>query len=145
MILGSERFQEFQIQKIFGAATGSFARNNILECRDRKFFVANATPLGRSKVSDAIRSVDQINIERTCFELDEITSVTNGPLQFSGQSKSELAQRPDDFSCVLLRLGQEKINVLGYSRIAEQDRAALSDEQVFHAFTIKCPGDLLGL
>ena len=112
---------------------------------DRKALHLDVPPPGIVEPFDSVRRKDQVEIEGTILELDEVLAA----LDFAGllvrQGKAKFPESGHQCPAVLGRTFHKQVRVLGRIGKAEQDRAGLADEQVPHTMAAECIADFLRL
>src|SRR5262249_55721083 len=93
----------------------------------------------------AVRGEDEIEIERTVPELDEVLAPLDLRCLRVLQHEAELAERRDQGASVRDGFLDEDVGVLGGVREAVEDRARLADEQIPDAVAREGVADLLCL
>ncbi len=76
--------------------------------------------------------MDQVQVKRAAFELDQINASEELRLDPAGKLESDGFKRADHASGIFAILWEEDIHVLSGGGVSQQNCAALADEQIVH-------------
>jgi len=140
-----ESFEQWQVDQVFLSATGLLAGDDVAQVGHPEKAHREAAGSGLLEAGDAIRCEDEIDIKRTGLDLDEVLAGENLLFQLRAHLEPDAPQRQNNPTPVLGRPRGENVHVLRRPRIAQEDGAALADEQVVHALVVEGLGDFLRL
>ena len=122
-----------------------FVRHNVVDVANRKALHFDTAAPGVIEGLDAIRSENQIQVEGTILELDEILAAPDLTGLLLGQAKAKVGERIHQSCAVCAGFFDEEVGILGSVGVPEQDRSGLADEEIAHAPTVESRVDFLGL
>src|SRR5262245_38255646 len=94
---------------------------------------------------DAVGCEDQVQVERSRADLDEVLATEDLVLLGLGQREPKVAERLDECATVVRRLVHEEICILRGIGEAQQDGSALAEKEGAHSSTCEGLADLARL
>src|SRR6266446_3845334 len=130
-VLPPKLLEQKQVHLVFLAVAGPLARNDVPQICDRKTVLDDGPLFGFAKAGDPVRRMDQVQVERASFKLHKISPVENFLPDEGGNLKADGIEGAEHPHCIMPIFRQEKVHILRNGRVAQQNRAAFADEQIF--------------
>lgn len=137
--------EEMQVHPVLHPVGGTLACDDIADVRHRKDALHDGPLLCRGVTLDPVRGEDDVEVEWSVCELDEVLAGDDLALDRLIDNEADPADRGDETSAVVCVLRRIHIDVLGCAWKPKQDRAALADKQVVNAILGKRLRHLLSL
>src|SRR5438445_3794037 len=110
---------------------------------NRKSGDVNSTAPGIGEPFDAVGCEDQVEIEWSIFQLNEIFPAQHVAFLVIVQSESEVSQGGNERCGIVRILFDKQIGILRGIGKTEKDRAGLADEEVPHSVALETATNLL--
>lgn len=134
-----------EIELILHATAGPFAGDDVAQVDDGEDVLLHGSGLGFGEALNAIVGEDEVEIEGTIGELNEVFAPDDFGLGVVIELEAECEEGGDDALAVFSGLGGKNVHILGGTWIAKEDGTALADEEVIHACRVERLGDFLRL
>ncbi|HCN30160.1 MAG TPA: hypothetical protein DIT64_15755 [Verrucomicrobiales bacterium] len=125
-----ELLQQFHVHEVFLAVGGFLAGNDVAQMGHGEDVFHDATRFRGSEGLDAVRSVDDVHIERTVFDLHEILAGEQGLLGVCVDLEVEITQGGNASAGIFNVLGSEEVEIERGAGIAKEDRACFAEKKI---------------